>query len=229
MGGAFALAVVVVIAPWAVRNYREFERPIITTTHGGYTLALANNPLFYRHLVEQRWFVPWDSEPLSDWIEGLHPSIFEEDEIRQDGLYRSEALDAIRAEPGMFCVASVYRLSRLWGICPLATETNESLQHRARALRGRRVLRARVCPGRLGGLAGGPKLASRPWLWGLLLVLSVTAVHTVYWTDMRMRAPLVSVIALAAGAGLSGKGSGPRGQALAAQGFAASDPAANLP
>ena len=33
-----------VISPWAIRNYRVFGKPIVTTTHGGYTLLLGNNP-----------------------------------------------------------------------------------------------------------------------------------------------------------------------------------------
>ena len=39
------------------------------------------------------------------------------------------------------------------------------------------------------------------WLWGLLLVLAVTAVHAFYWTNLRMRAPLMPVVALAAALG----------------------------
>ncbi|MCX7426448.1 MAG: hypothetical protein NTW96_12605, partial [Planctomycetia bacterium] len=41
------------------------------------------------------------------------------------------------------------------------------------------------------------------WPWGALLIACVTAVHAFYWSDMRMRAPLVVVIALAATAGIS--------------------------
>ena len=39
---------------------------------------------------------------------------------------------------------------------------------------------------------------SPSWLWGLLLVACLTAVHAVFWTDMRMRAPVMPVVALAA-------------------------------
>lgn len=66
IGCAFFLTAAVVIAPWAVRNYLVFGRPIITTTHGGYTLYLANNRMFYDHLAEGRWFTPWDGEKLSE-------------------------------------------------------------------------------------------------------------------------------------------------------------------
>ena len=40
---AFGVAAAAVISPWAIRNYRVFGKPIVTTTHGGYTLYLANN------------------------------------------------------------------------------------------------------------------------------------------------------------------------------------------
>ena len=39
------------------------------------------------------------------------------------------------------------------------------------------------------------------WGWGLLLVLLFTAVHTVYWSNIRMRAPLMPLVVLAAVAG----------------------------
>jgi hypothetical protein len=37
----------------------------------------------------------------------------------------------------------------------------------------------------------------------VLLCLSFTAVHTFYWTDLRMRAPLMPFVALVAAAGLA--------------------------
>src|SRR5581483_12505023 len=40
----------VVLAPWAIRNEIELGRPVITTTHGGYTLLLGNNAYFYKFL-----------------------------------------------------------------------------------------------------------------------------------------------------------------------------------
>ena len=41
-----------------------------------------------------------------------------------------------------------------------------------------------------------------PWLWGLLLCLSFTAMHTIYWSNLRMRAPLMPVICLVATVGV---------------------------
>jgi hypothetical protein len=47
------------------------------------------------------------------------------------------------------------------------------------------------------------KLVRLPWLWGILLCAVFTAVHALYWSDMRMRAPLMPFVCLvgAAGAG----------------------------
>jgi hypothetical protein len=46
------------------------------------------------------------------------------------------------------------------------------------------------------------RLLLSPWAWGTILVVSLSAVHTIFWTDMRMRAPLVIVVALLAAQGV---------------------------
>jgi hypothetical protein len=40
-----------------------------------------------------------------------------------------------------------------------------------------------------------------PLLWGILLVVAFMGVHTFYWTNLRMRAPLIPVLSLLAAAG----------------------------
>ena len=49
--GCSALSVLVVLSPWMIRNFVVFGEPVWTTTHGGYTLALANNPVYYREVL----------------------------------------------------------------------------------------------------------------------------------------------------------------------------------
>ena len=46
-----AMTVGLVLLPWMIRNFVVFGEPIATTTHGGYTLALANNPVYYRDVL----------------------------------------------------------------------------------------------------------------------------------------------------------------------------------
>jgi hypothetical protein len=226
--GTFFLAAAIVIAPWVVRNYRVFDRPIITTTHGGYTLRLANNRWFYQHLAAGYWFVPWDSDELQS-DPPKPPSTIYKQEVSTDRYHYSAALSDIRAEPGMFLVSCVYRLSRLWGVCPMATEANESLTHRLLRYAVAGFYLAEFALAAWGAWGIGRKWLQTPWLWGLLLVLSFTAVHTVYWTDMRMRAPLVPVIALAAGAGLARMGCWRESQPVESQSLATPSRGPNLP
>ena len=42
--------VLIILSPWVYRNYQLFDKPVFATTHGGYTLLLGNNPLYYQQL-----------------------------------------------------------------------------------------------------------------------------------------------------------------------------------
>ncbi len=50
-GGLLATTIVVVLTPWMIRNLLVFGEPVWTTTHGGYTMALANNPVYYDDIL----------------------------------------------------------------------------------------------------------------------------------------------------------------------------------
>ena len=64
---AYCLAASIVLSPWMVRNQIHFGRPIAGTTHGGYTLLLANNPWFYQHLQTESWRTVWPADALNQW------------------------------------------------------------------------------------------------------------------------------------------------------------------
>ena len=42
------------------------------------------------------------------------------------------------------------------------------------------------------------QLLHSPWHWAVSLAIALTAVHSVYWTDMRMRAPIIPMLCVAA-------------------------------
>ena len=55
----------------------------------------------------------------------------------------------------------------------------------------------------LMGVCDGRRLIWQPpWLWGLLLCISLTAVHCFYWSNLRMRAPLMPVLSVMAARGV---------------------------
>jgi len=201
------------LAPWAVRNHRQFGQPIVTTTHGGYTLLRANNPYFYEHLRRAPWGTAWDSTELDrQWL-AKAPRGTPADELRADRLAYAEAMQYIRNEPGAFALACLARVGRLFGMVPYQTTPTEGTLRRA-ARHGVGVWYLIEMPLALVGLitvvGGDPRRRARRvqgsnanlgWYSALLLVGCFGTVHALYWTDMRMRAPLVPVIALAAVAG----------------------------
>jgi hypothetical protein len=205
---AFALGALVVLSPWAIRNQIQFGGPIVTTTHGGYTLLLANNPAFYDWLRAGAWGSVWQADQFNaDW-KHRRPA----DEIEADRQAYAEASGAIRREPGTFLYACIVRIGRFW--CPLphqlaADETPLGRLSRyavalwylaefALAMLGVwRICRCFRLP-----LSPSALRLSSAWLWGFLLVGCLLAGHVVYWTDMRMRAPVMPVVAIIAAGGL---------------------------
>jgi hypothetical protein len=214
----------VMLSPWVVRNQIQFGRPIAGTTHGGYTLLLGNNPWFYSYLRNGAWGTVWDADAFTaDWSARLARGDAHS-ELANDRLAYAEAKKAIRHEPGMFLYASLVRIGRLWaplghrvdaGEGPFgrwlryataawyALELSLAAVGLAAALTSRRLTAAGEDESHPIVWAKTSPGWSRTWLWGVLLVLSFTAVHTLYWTNMRMRAPLEPVVALAAAGGVA--------------------------
>lgn len=192
---AFVLVAVVVIGPWVVRNAIVMGRPIASTTHGGYTFWLANN----RH-----FFVPGEYQLY--YIEAQcigrgqpHPPFDSpQDELAAEQEIMDEALEDIQEDRLGFALACGYRLTRLWGVLPLDTVREESTARRLARYAVALWYSAVMLVAALGVWSLGWKLWQSPWLWGVLLCIAFTLVHAVYWTDLRMRAPLTPMIALTA-------------------------------
>jgi len=213
LANAVALLVVAtgIMSPWVIRNYRVFGRPIATTTHGGYTLYLANNPEFYAHLRGQD-LLPW--APSVNFPGEIFPQIYlaptpEQFELYMDGWLKNQAQQTMRADPGGAWRACTYRIAQLWSPLPHKLTAEESTS--------RMMLRYATCVWYCGvyalaavglwRLRGG--LLAPPWIWGVLLCLAFTAVHTFYWTNLRMRAPLMPFVALVTAAALMPRNLGP--------------------
>jgi len=247
VAASFAAAAALVLAPWALRNQLQFGRPIVTTTHGGYTLLLGNNPYFYEHLRSAPWGSVWLADKLQDDLARRAPRNTPAGELAADRAAYDLAWETIRGEPATFAYSCAVRVGRLWSPLPHQLSPDEGLRNRS-ARYGVGLWYAMELPLALLGLAVlwrgasrwkeadqadstgengetsqeafAPPVPDRPrWqaarragagvmsgrigaLWIAILAASVTAVHTVYWADMRMRTPLMPALALAASAGL---------------------------
>lgn len=202
------LAAGVTVAPWVVRNTIVFGRPILTTTHGGYTLLLGNNPVFYRQVVDRPWGTVWDDAPADQrqaaWYERLKVEMTRElgpaaGEIERDQWMTARARLHIANEPTTFLRACWLRFRRFWNIVPLSAAAGGLPRVVLWAVG---VFYAATFATMLAGLVRLTRAEWRQWMPVVLLIVSVTALHLVYWSNTRMRAPLVPAIALLAGRGV---------------------------
>jgi hypothetical protein len=191
-----ALGVAALVVPWTVRNTTQFGAPVATTTHGGYTLYLANNPILYRH---------WSTSMSRQWDEDAFHAIWRsersrsvgQDEISQDRFAQSRAWSTIASDPWTFAVGCAIRTGWLWALWPAPRQASFRIQVAIACWYAIAMGLAF-----LGGIDGiRTKETLYRWLPGLLLVVSLTLVHSVYWSNMRMRAPAVPVVSLMAGLG----------------------------
>jgi hypothetical protein len=186
---------IIVIAPWTIRNYMQFGKPILGTTHGGKTFLWGNNPWFYEHLRHSPWGRVWDADELHQRVS------LPAGEVQADERCYQIAFETIRNQPDMFAYSCLVRLGRLWSPLPHQLSDAESWQ--------RRVLRYGVAIwysalfllAAIGCWSIGGRLLSDPWIWAVLLCLSFSIVHTFYWSNMRMRAPLMPAVCLIAAVG----------------------------
>jgi len=208
---AVAIGIVVVVCPWLGRNLLVSGTPVLTTTHGGYTLLLGNNPVFYEQVVRKPLGTVWNdttSDPgrtPQQWRKSLESRLPEPPrgvaaEGRRDTWMYHRALENISDDPRGFARACLLRFVRFW--TPWPWESGEPP-----------VLKIPVaCWYVLATLAMCRGLCRRPWreqpewLPCLLLLLALSTLHLVFWSTMRMRAPLVPVVALLAVVGILPRG-----------------------
>jgi hypothetical protein len=210
---ALSVAAAAVMSPWVIRNQREFGKPILTTTHGGYTLALGNNGEFYQWL-QRDVDGPWESDVFDfklqffAMLRAYRPPLSYRDadspagELSRDAFAYDYAHDAMHENPTMVAVAALYRVGQLWSPMPHKLTADDSTSRRAL----RYPTAVWYCSVYVLAAVGAWRLRRRlfrqPWVWGVLLCLAFTAVHTLYWSNLRMRAPLMPFVALVAAAGV---------------------------
>lgn len=203
---ALVCGAAVVLMPWALRNAVCLGRPVVGTTHGGYTFYLANNDLFYDHVLRHGPYVPWSSALFdARWIARARGR----DELDSNRLAYQDAWATVVRRPGMYAATTALRLARLAGVLPLRVNPAES-----QAARWARfgvavwylVEFALAAMGVMLLVRGrSSRIAGPTWAWAVLLILAFAAVHSQYWTNLRMRAPWMPVVALAAAAGVAGR------------------------
>lgn len=193
-GVALAVALLACF-PWVARNWRLFGRPILTTTHGGYTLWLGQNPTYFADVVAAGGRV-WPEESFQAWtkengdrLQEFNSLASADRELRRDAYFRDSAAAWIGANPASFARTCLAHVRFFWAIAPARGPT---------PLRGAMGL---FFLGLFGAALVGAARTIRTSPVTRLLVatsLTMTLTHAVYWSDMRMRTPLEPALAVLA-------------------------------
>lgn len=260
--------IAVCVAPWMLRNLAVLGKPIWATSHGGYTLYLANNPELYEHFDRNGPSRAWDATGFhAAWLEqqgrSPDPAVTDtaslsrpsvdprREELRRDALAYKLAWETISTQPMNFFRSSVYRLGWFWAAWPnpeveqaakatpaeeAPTEksltedarTEEAGSEEAPTENSARAIDASprrasvsvaiglwylawyglafagfVSIGRAWRAAGTRESEQarwqrqqllRHWIVPLALICTLSMVHAVYWSNMRMRSPIMSCV-----------------------------------
>ncbi|HVV99388.1 MAG TPA: glycosyltransferase family 39 protein [Planctomycetaceae bacterium] len=197
--GILFVAVGVTLLPWIARNALVMGKPIATTTHGGYTLFLANNPVMYDEVICGAWGTTWDDASLRSWQAKLDRETEGMSEIERDRWMSAQARETIRSQPRMFLYACGWRILRLWDVLPRGPQISSATRFVMPVVAVFYIaIYVAFLVGCLTSIGDNPSL----WRPVLALLLGFTLLHTLYWTDARMRAPLMPAVAVVAAQGL---------------------------
>ena len=199
-----ALAFSGILLPWVLRNYIVFNAFIPATTHGGYTLSLGNNSDYYHDVVEADWSKPWDGRKLDEWQNRMitlssESGVADGDEVASDQFMYSQAKAAIAANPNAFLLACVLRVKSFWALTPTLSRGEFPSAMIAICQIGYASVWLMVFFAAIHQCCVA-RLLTTTSLW--LTLVAFQMIHTVYWTDTRMRAPVMPVLAVLAASGV---------------------------
>lgn len=214
-----ALGVVVCVVPWSLRNLQTLGTPIWATSHGGYTLLLANNPQLYLHFAKQGPSRDWDATAFHAGWAARHQqnvdltsneywfadhatsaAVTRAGELHDDQQAYAAARATIGRQPAMFALSSVYRVGWFWAWWPNGSGRMSTLV--IGTWYGAWSFLCALGIYRLFARNPSKMNTFKNWCPAVLLGVSLTVVHAVYWSNMRMRAPVIPATYLLATAAL---------------------------
>ena len=186
----FALALVVVVAPWTARNYLHYGRFVMVASEGGVTFWTGNNALARG---EGDFAANPDLRRANDALRARHPGLSEE---QMEPIYYREALGWIASHPLDWLVLEARKLFFL--VVPIGPSYR---LHSALYFGASVASYLAVLVGALVGLARGGRRAARlPGLW--LLAASAVVISLVFFPQERFRIPIIDPALIVCTAGI---------------------------
>jgi 4-amino-4-deoxy-L-arabinose transferase-like glycosyltransferase len=197
-----------VVVPWAVRNTRLQGMPVVVDTMGGMNLRMGN----YEFTPHDRI---WDAVSLQgaqSWIVGIPshpPGGGEWTEGSKERWAREQAVAFMREHPGLTLWRAVIKFSDFWALDrDYAAGIQRGLFHPPMwaaivATAAMTVAFPLVIGLAILGACLKPPTDWRSHVLLILLILFVTALHSVVFGHPRYRLPLMPVLSVYAGAAVS--------------------------
>jgi 4-amino-4-deoxy-L-arabinose transferase-like glycosyltransferase len=105
--------VILVMAPWLIRNRLSLGRPILGSSLTGYNLYRHNYMIEKNHYF--RYVGPEEGLQAIENLISRHPDLRgDENEAEMELIYRDEALRIIKSHPKQYILLSAYRFFPLW-------------------------------------------------------------------------------------------------------------------
>lgn len=185
------IATFMILLPWGIRNWYVLGKPVFTTTHGGYTFALANNEVYYDEVLNGPSGAVWTGPRQQAWMDAIGPSLKGLSEPECDQEMNRRTWLFVSQHPSDFLRACMKRQQHFWAVMPSSQVYGQKI----------RVLSAIwTIPFWMLVITAGFKKST--WQWPALasvgVVFGLASVHLLYWTDLRMRAPIVPALAVLA-------------------------------
>ncbi|MBA61559.1 MAG: hypothetical protein CMJ76_04260 [Planctomycetaceae bacterium] len=201
--------ILLALSPWIYRNYQLFNKPIPATTHGGYTLLLGNNPLYYQQLDDSTALYSAEqfdagvlrfnvsTEPGYDFWSAeasLKSPVIKRDEAQLDSFCYAVAFHHINENFVDFARGCVTRIKAFWTPLPTALPKRSDTERYAIGIWYTLIYLL---------LINFTLFHCRQWFHsglfaGFCMAFSFTLMHAVFWSNMRMRAPIIPILCLVA-------------------------------
>ena len=196
------------VTPWLTRNLVTLRAPVVTTTHGGYTLLLGNNPRFIDEVVQRPWGAVWGRKSLDDWQTELNRQLavdgVPDSEVDRDRWMYRRAFDWIAAHPQLFRQAIGLRFRRFWSLWPAGSAADDIPRPILGCVAGFYGLMFLLAAAGVCRIRSDNRVR---WLALVTIIASLCLVHCVFWSNTRFRGPVTPLIAILATAGLGGTSS----------------------
>ncbi len=188
------LVVVLMIAPWTVRNYLAFGQFVLLNTNAGYAFYWGNHPIYGTN------FVPILTPEMGSYYSLVPEELSHLNEAERDTALLGQALQNIFADPRRYLLLSLSRISDYFMFWPSSQSTLLSNISRVTSF-------GLFLPWMLYGLVHSvrhlflpstERVASPFFLLYLFLVV-YTGIHILTWTLIRYRLPIDAILVLFAG------------------------------